>query len=176
MIRVASGRSLRRTRGNPSANNASGGPVERDDLINWNASTWWWIVAGLLVAGELATGTFYVLMVAIGCVAGALASYASPTFALQAIVAAVIGGGAVVIWHRQRPMTQTGVAPAANRDINLDVGESVHVEAWNPDGTARIQYRGSGWNARYIGAGVPAPGVHVIAEVRHNELALRRPE
>jgi len=27
---------------------------------------------------------------------------------------------------------------------------------------------------RYIGDGPPAPGLHVIAEVRHNELALRR--
>jgi membrane protein implicated in regulation of membrane protease activity len=144
--------------------------------MDLTVSTWWWIAAGLLVAGELATGTFYVLMLAIGCVAAAIASYAGFEFLAQTMVAAVIGVGAVVIWHRLRPMTSARVSPEANRDINLDIGEQVHVESWNADRTARINYRGSAWNARYIGEGAPVPGGHVIAEVRHNELALRRPD
>ncbi len=137
-------------------------------------STWWWIVAGALVAAELATGTFYILMVAIGCAAGALASYALPGFMGQAFVAAAVGGGAVLAWHRRGARSASTLPPEANRDINLDIGERVHVGGWNPDGTARISYRGAAWNARYIGAGEPEPGTHVIAEVRHNELALRR--
>ena len=44
--------------------------------MDLSLSTWWWIVAGVLVAAELATGTFYLLMVAIGCAAGALAAHA----------------------------------------------------------------------------------------------------
>ena len=64
--------------------------------------------------------------------------------------------------------------PQANRDINLDIGEQVPVDGWNADGTARVTYRGSSWNARYIGDGPAAPGLHVIVEMRHNELALRR--
>ncbi len=150
---------------------ASGG---KDLYMDWNASTWWWIVAGALVAGELATGTFYLLMVALGCVAGALAGLAQLPVLAQVLAAAAVGGGAVIAWRRKRQQEPAAVAPQANRDINLDIGERVHVDAWNTDGTTRIQYRGAGWNARYVGAGAPVAGVHVIDEVRHNELALRR--
>ena len=137
-------------------------------------STWWWIVAGVLVAAELATGTFYLLMLAIGCAAGALAAHAQLSLLPQAVVAAVVGGGAVLAWHRQRARAPASVPPQANRDINLDIGEQVQVDGWNADGTARVPYRGSAWNVRFIGDGLAAPGPHVIAEVRHNELALRR--
>ncbi|MEP6505631.1 MAG: NfeD family protein [Betaproteobacteria bacterium] len=142
--------------------------------MDWSASTWWWIAAGVLVAGELATGTFYVLMLAIGCVVGALAGYAGISFFAQVAVALAVGGAAVVVWHRIRLRGPARVSPAANPDINLDIGEQVQVDGWNADGTARVNYRGSGWNVRWIGAGPAVPGPHVIAEVRHNELALRR--
>ena len=143
--------------------------------MDWSASTWWWIAAGALVAGELATGTFYVLMLAIGCVVGALAGYAGISFFAQVVAAVVVGGAAVLAWHRKRMNDpRVTVNPAANRDLNLDIGEQVHVDGWNADGTARVPYRGSAWNVRYVGDGPAAPGLHVIAEVRHNELALRR--
>ena len=139
-----------------------------------SVSTWWWIIAGVLVAAELATGTFYLLMGAIGCVAGALAAHAGLAFLPQAVAAALVGGGLVLAWHRMRARSTASVPPQANRDINLDIGEQLQVDGWNADGTARVPYRGSAWNVRYIGDGPPVPGPHVIAEVRHNELALRR--
>ena len=142
--------------------------------MDWSASTWWWIAAGVLVVGELLTGTFYVLMLAIGCVVGALAGYAGISFFAQVAVAVVVGGAAVLAWDRKRVRAPGRMPPAANRDINLDIGEQVHVDGWNADGTARVPYRGSAWNVRWIGDGPPVPGLHVIAEVRHNELALRR--
>ena len=142
--------------------------------MDLSLSTWWWIVAGLLVAAELATGTFYLLMVAIGCVAGALAAHARLAFLAQALVAAAVGGGLVLAWHHLRARSTQVLPPQANRDINLDIGEQLQVDGWNADGTARVPYRGSAWNVRYIGDGPAAPGPHVIAEVRHNELAVRR--
>ena len=142
--------------------------------MDWSASTWWWIAAGALVVGELATGTFYVLMLAIGCVFGALAGYGTSSFFAQVAVAVVVGGTAVVLWDRKRKRGPGRVSAAANRNINLDIGEPVQVDGWNADGTARVPYRGSAWNVRYIGEGAAVPGPHVIAEVRHNELALRR--
>ena len=142
--------------------------------MDWSASTWWWIAAGALVVGELATGTFYVLMLAIGCVFGALAGYVSGEFFTQVVVAVVVGGAAVLTWDRKRKRGPARVPAAANRDINLDIGEPVQVDGWNADGTARVPYRGSAWNVRYIGEGEAVPGPHVISEVRHNELALRR--
>jgi membrane protein implicated in regulation of membrane protease activity len=139
-----------------------------------NEALAWWIAAGVLVAGELASGTFYVLMIATGCVAAALAAHAGAGPTPQMLVAGLVSGGAVAGWHVWRRRTAAAAAPASNRDINLDVGERVHVDAWNADGTARIRYRGAEWNARFVGAGAPEPGAHVIAEMRHNELALRR--
>ena len=39
-------------------------------------STVWWVLAGSAVALELLTGTFYLLMVAVGCAVGGLAALA----------------------------------------------------------------------------------------------------
>ena len=62
--------------------------------MDWNPATLWWLATGALVAAELATGTFYLLMVALGCAAGALAAHAglatTPQLATAALVGAVL--------------------------------------------------------------------------------------
>lgn len=136
-------------------------------------ATMWWIVTGILVAAELASGTFYLLMLAVGAAAAALAAHAGAGFSAQLVAAALVGGGAVALWHRRRTRAQRAAPPiAANRDVNLDVGERVHVAQWAADGTTRVSYRGANWNARHAGPGTPAPGPHVIAAVQGNELVL----
>ncbi|HNJ45700.1 MAG TPA: NfeD family protein, partial [Ottowia sp.] len=52
-------------------------------------STVWWIAAGLLVAAELLTGTFYLLMLAIGAAAGALAAHAGLSLSAQLVAGGV---------------------------------------------------------------------------------------
>ena len=142
--------------------------------MDWNASSAWWLVAGALVVAELATGTFYLLMLALGATAGALAAHAGLPLTGQIATAAVLGGGAVVAWHLRRSR-QPGALPAqANPDVNLDVGGTVQVPHWEPDGSARIHYRGSAWDARHVGHGAPAPGLHVIRSVEGNRLLLER--
>ena len=42
--------------------------------MDLNPSTFWWVAAGVAVAAELATGTFYLLMFALGLAAAALAA------------------------------------------------------------------------------------------------------
>jgi len=141
--------------------------------MSWAPSTVWWVVAGLLVAVELATGTFYLLMLALGASAGAFAAHAGVAVSLQLAAAAIVGGGAVAAWHLRR-LRQPAAPPAeANRDLNLDIGTRVQVSAWNADGTARVPYRGATWSARHGGRGVPRPGAHVIVAVQGNELVLR---
>src|SRR4051812_40866992 len=95
-------------------------------------STLWWLMTGTAIAVELLTGTFYLLMLAIGLASAALAAHAGASTAIQLVVAALVGGGAVTAWHLMRPRQPTGPA-SANRDVNLDIGETVQVEAWNPD-------------------------------------------
>jgi hypothetical protein len=72
-------------------------------------STIWWLLAGAAVVIELITGTFYLLMLAIGLAAGALAAHAGLAMTGQLVVAALVGGGAVAGWHVWRgPSSPTG--------------------------------------------------------------------
>jgi membrane protein implicated in regulation of membrane protease activity len=134
--------------------------------LDWNATTVWWLAAGALVAVELVTGTFYLLMLALGAVAGALGAYMGLSVTAQVIVAALLGGGATVGWHLKRSR-QPATAPA---DQNLDIGRAVHVEHWAGDGSARVSYRGASWAVRFAGSGKPHPGEHVIVALDGNEL------
>ena len=140
--------------------------------MDFSTATFWWVAAGLAVAIELATGTFYLLMIALGLGAGAIAAYAGLGVSAQVIVAALIGGGATALWHWRR-FQQPQSAPAReNRDVNLDIGERVHVVSWGGDRTARVQYRGSTWTAR-LKPGAPAvPGPHYVVAVEGNWLVL----
>ncbi|MES3016101.1 MAG: NfeD family protein [Pseudomonadota bacterium] len=142
--------------------------------MDWSAATVWWLAAGVLVAAEMATGSFYLLMLALGLAAGALAAHAGLGLALQLVSAALVGGSAIVGWHLKRQHQPQAAAAGANRDVNLDIGERVVVELWQPDGSARILYRGAEWSARYAGRDAPQPGPHRIAGVDGNRLLLER--
>lgn len=140
-------------------------------FANISLSTLWWVLAGVAIAAELATGTFYLLMVALGLVAGAIAAHLGLTIPLQITIAAIAGGGATALWHlkhRQQPSADT----ASNKDVNLDVGERIHIKQWSTEGTTRISYRGSIWSARIQSGYTAAPGEHVIAAVEANCLIL----
>jgi membrane protein implicated in regulation of membrane protease activity len=141
----------------------------QDDMTD---STLWWLFSGAAVILELLTGTFYLLMLAIGLGAGALAAHAGASFTVQIAVAAVIGGGAVMGWNlfRQKNAAATG----ANRDINLDIGETVNVDSWQPDGSTSVKYRGAQWSAILISGASPSPGAHHIVEIRGSHLVLEK--
>jgi membrane protein implicated in regulation of membrane protease activity len=147
----------------------------RSALLDWQASTTWWLTGGVLVAAELATGTFYLLMLALGCAAGALAAHAGLGAAAQVIIAAIVGAGATWAWHRRRRAQPQAAPAASNRDVNLDIGQTVRVAAWLPDGTARVPYRGADWSVRWAGPGTPAAGDCVIVALNGSELHLAQP-
>jgi membrane protein implicated in regulation of membrane protease activity len=142
--------------------------------MDWTDSTWWWVGTGVLVAAELATSTFYLLMLALGTAAAAVAAHLGAVVAVQLAIAAVVGGGGVALWHRRRSRQPAAPPASANRDVVLDVGERVQVTQWAGDGTARVTYRGATWSARFGGSGAPAPGEHVIRAVDGNRLVLDR--
>jgi membrane protein implicated in regulation of membrane protease activity len=140
--------------------------------MNLSIATLWWVAAGIAVAAELATGTFYLLMIGLGLAAGAVAAQLGFGLTTQVLVAALLGGGATALWHWRR-YNQPQSAPAReNRDVNLDIGERVTVTAWAADGTTRVQYRGSGWTARLAPGAPAAPGVHLVSAVEGNWLVL----
>ena len=110
-------------------------------------STIWWLLAGGAVAVELITGTFYLLMIALGLAAAALAAHAGAALTVQMLVAAVVGCGTVIGWHWKRSKSPKPAKAQANRDVQMDIGETVHVTQWNADGTASVKYRGAQWTA-----------------------------
>jgi membrane protein implicated in regulation of membrane protease activity len=135
-------------------------------------STIWWLLTGGAVAVELLTGTFYLLMLAIGLAAAAVSAHLGLGLIGQLVVAAVMGGGAVVVWHLRQGRVGAELPAQANPNVNLDIGEVLHVGAWNPDGTADVQYRGARWTAIHRPGITPSTGSHRVSEIIGNRLLL----
>lgn len=130
----------------------------------------WWLIAAVLVALELASGTFYLLMLALGALAGQAAQWAGLGFDAQAAVVAAVSAALVGVLYLGR--RRRGTASVANRDINLDIGETLQVDAWDADGRARVRYRGSDWSARSHATATPLPGRHRIVAIDGSTLLL----
>jgi len=137
-------------------------------------STFWWLLVGGAVALELITGTFYLLMLAIGLVAGALAAHSGGSMTTQLVTAALVGGGAVLGWYLKRRAMPPELHAGANRDVNMDVGESVQVETWGADNTANVRYRGANWTVEPVGGVPQGTGLHRVREVSGNRLIVEK--
>ncbi len=133
-------------------------------------STIWWLMAGTAVGVELLTGTFYLLMLAIGLAAAAVAAHLGAGVVVQLLVAAVVGGGAVVGWYFMRKTHPESAAAGANRNVNLDIGETVYVTTWQPDGTAAVKYRGAQWTVVHRPGSSLESGNYRVVEVVGNRL------
>ncbi|CAB3764965.1 hypothetical protein LMG29739_04477 [Paraburkholderia solisilvae] len=105
----------------------------------------WWIGAGVLIVLELMVGTFYLLMIALGFVAAALARLAGAPLPAQFAVAAGVALVAVTILRRSRFGRRKRVDAAQDPDVNLDIGATLTVPEWH-ERRARTQYRGAAWD------------------------------
>lgn len=125
----------------------------------------WWIAAGVLVALELTTMTFYLLMLALGAATGALAAHLGISATGQMVAAAIVSTLAVLACHQWRKSRPRELPVGANPNLNMDVGETVQITAWNPDGTATVRYRGTIWTAMHRPGIAPSTGMHRVAEL-----------
>ena len=134
----------------------------------------WLAVAGVLVILELFTGTFYLLMIAIGLALGGVAALAGAGLSAQAIVAGVAGVIATGLLHRSR-FGRAGQAArngaSRDRNVNLDIGAHVTVPAWN-NGRARVMYRGALWDVELGQGGTARAGEFRIVEVLGSRLVV----
>lgn len=137
-----------------------------------STATAWWVLAGLMVIVELMTGSVYLLMMALGMGAAAVVAWLGVPLTAQFVAAALVGGGATTAWHLHVRRTSSQLPAHQDRDVNLDIGERVHVPAWQPGGVARVNYRGSLWQARLAPGAVAEPGLHVVIAVEANWLVL----
>lgn len=130
----------------------------------------WWLMSGLAVIVELLTGTFYLLMLALGLAAAAIAALLGFAVATQLVVAAVVGGGFVGALTFLRRKRLGDPSARAQRSVNLDVGETIQIADWGPDGTASVKYRGANWTAIPRPGVSTEPGAHRVAELVGNRL------
>lgn len=144
-------------------------------------STIWWLLAGAAVAIELVTGTFYLLMIAIGLAAAAIAGHLGLSLVWQMVTAAVVGGGTVVVWHAQRSNSPQPAPAQANSDVQMDIGETVKVTHWNQDATASVHYRGAHWTVVSAESANDAdsaaelePGFFKVTALQGNRLVVKK--
>lgn len=133
----------------------------------------WLILAGVLLAAELFTGTFYLLMIALGLVAGAAAAWSGALLEWQLLVAALVGVLAVLGLRRSRFGRLRNSSANDDPSLLLDIGQSVEVPAWQAQGEryiARVAYRGAQWDVELLPGHHALAGPHVIREIRGSRL------
>jgi membrane protein implicated in regulation of membrane protease activity len=137
-------------------------------------SSIWWLVAGAVIAIELATGTFYLLMFAVGLCAAAIAAHLGASLPSQLVIASVVGGGAVVAWHFLRGNKMIGKNAEFNKDVNMDIGQTIHVNSWHADGTTHVKYRGANWTAKLQEGSASGSGSYIVEQVVGSCLILKK--
>ncbi len=136
-------------------------------MADWSM---WLVAAGATVILELFSGTFYLLMIAIGLAAGSAVALLGGGPSLQTLAAAVVGVIATGLLRRSRYGRPEARGDAArDPNVNLDIGQTVTVPQWQ-DGAARVMYRGALWDVELAPGVPPAPGQFVIREIRGSRL------
>lgn len=132
----------------------------------------WFGLAAAALIGEVASGTFYLLLVAVGLTAAGLAAWAGLALEWQLLACALVALLGLLVLRRRGILKKREIDAARNADVNLDIGQTVNVEYWSDAGGARVQYRGASWQA-WLADGQPRrPGPHVITEIHGAVLVL----
>src|SRR3546814_13834878 len=134
---------------------------------------WFWFgAAALFLISEMVTGTFYLLLVALGLAASGAAAYAGLSLVWQIVSGLVVSLVGLVALHRHRQ--SKGHQPTqSDPGVVPDIGQSVMVDAWDDNGLARVFYRGANWSARLDDEQTAQSGEHYIRYVQGLTRVLR---
>jgi membrane protein implicated in regulation of membrane protease activity len=101
-----------------------------------------------------------------------VAAFTGASAEAQWAVAIALGVALTFVAHRWR-VSRMQPAPQPPADI----GNSVRVRHWNPDGSARVDYRGTQWTAELATPETPRRESMVIVGMRGSHLVVadRRP-
>ena len=105
----------------------------------------WWIVAAALAVVEMTTGSLYLLVLALAATAAGVLAWFGFGLSSQWACAVAMGVIGPFLLHQYKKRCAT---TQPKMDNNLDIGRTVDVLTWNADGTARVHYRGTQWDAR----------------------------
>lgn len=139
-----------------------------------SSATLWWVMFGITVGLELATGTFVLLMLASGMAVAALLAHWGASFSMQMLAAGVVDAVAVLGWYVIRKSHPQPPSAQANRDVNMDIGEIVQVDGWQPNKTTTVKYRGSQWIVASVPGQALETGEHRIVEIVGNRLIVEK--
>jgi membrane protein implicated in regulation of membrane protease activity len=128
---------------------------------------YWFLLALVLLGLEMATGTFYLLMVSIAMAVGGLAALLGASMAWQLMLCALAVIAGTFILRRWKNTRVNEVD-----SVNLDIGQPVQVLMWHENGSARVFYRGAEWDAAPESADVPHDETLYIAAVHGSSLVL----
>jgi membrane protein implicated in regulation of membrane protease activity len=128
---------------------------------------YWFLLALILIALEMMTGTFYLLVLGIALGIGGCAALFGLNQPWQFTLSAVAGIVGTIILRRVRR-----ARIAATPHQSLDIGQPVQAVHWRDDGTARAQYRGSEWDAESEVANMPRDVPLYIKAMRGSTLIL----
>lgn len=113
-----------------------------------SASIIWWILAFALVAIELTSGTFYLLVYGLAAAAAGIAAWLGLGIIAQFVIAAIIGIAGTIALRKWRQPEGT----EANMQ-DLDIGQNVTPEQWQGS-KGQVKYRGALWDAEAANAEV----------------------
>lgn len=128
-----------------------------------------WLVFGVLfMFSEIATGNFYLLAIGLAFIYPAIAAYVDAGTGMQL---AALGTGTLVhalivmLWHKSR-------SSAPEADVPDDVGQRVEVIEWVDEGSARVSYHGTEWEADKAIAEMPDASHGIIKSVQGSRLII----
>ena len=137
------------------------------------ATYWiWWGLAALLVGAELFTGTFYLLAIGAALVLGGIAAWLGGSLPVQLLIGGVFALAGTIVAHQWRKLHAMPAPQPA-----LDVGQEVEVLDWFDNDKARVNYRGTQWDAELATPGAPRTRSMFIVDTRGSTLVIadRRP-
>lgn len=127
-----------------------------------------WLIAALALGiAEMLSGTFFLLVLAIAALAGAATAWFGGSFWLQTCIASILAVIGVFLVQHYRHRAPSRSLPS------FDLGQPVGFEQWvsQAEGMARVNYRGTTWEARVTSGQDPAPGtILYIQAVEGNRL------
>ena len=107
----------------------------------------WIITATCLAVLEMLSGTFYLLVLAVGAGVGAAVAGLGAGLAIQVSAVALVTASGWVALYKFGPH-QSRREAASNPDVNPDIGAVVRIAQLSDTGIHKVLYRGTSWGAR----------------------------
>lgn len=128
---------------------------------------YWFILALVLLALEMSSGTFYLLVLATAMAVGGIAALIGLGFSAQLALSALASIVGIILIRRWK-----SVRVSDTLSQNLDIGQTVRVLTWHDDGSARVFFRGTEWDAVLEKSDSSHEGTFYIKAMRSSTLVL----